>query len=80
MCPTCTVEPKQRDLDLFSRRINIQDSPGHPDATVEVPGLRVVVHRAFDDLQERGMEPISIRTRPLLILEVKCESARYVST
>ena len=59
---------------MLRRRIDVQDSPGEADAAVEMPGFDVVINGPLDDLQVRGVKPVSVRRRPLLVFEVERES------
>ena len=73
MRPARSVQPEQRHLDMFRAWIDVQHASGQADSAVEVPSFDVVVQGSLDDFQVRRVEPVAVRSRPFLVLEVERE-------
>ena len=74
MCTARAVQPEQGHLDLFRDWVNLKSSPCQSYAAIEVPALKVGSNGPLDDLEVRGVEPITVRSGPILVLEIERES------
>ena len=71
------VEPKQGNLDLLGRRVDVEDPPRRSGSRARSGRVsRSARNRAFDDFEVRRVEPIAERGRPVLVLEVERKSTR----
>jgi hypothetical protein len=68
-----SIQAKERHLYLLGVGVDIKDTSRETDSTVEVSGLDVTVHGAFDHLKKGGMEPLPVRGCPLLVVTVDGE-------